>query len=73
LADNGCTEVVAKFLGFANFDAWNNDQVGWWQTGFSKSQWTIGDRTVQCFVYEFTKSGEMRGSVKGIRERTPAS
>ncbi|GIH18142.1 septum formation family protein [Rugosimonospora africana] len=71
LGDNGCVEVVAKFLGFANSDQWDNPAVGWWEQSFDEDQWNLGDRTVQCFAYAFTKSGHFTGSVKGIRGKTP--
>ncbi|HEY2674882.1 MAG TPA: septum formation family protein [Rugosimonospora sp.] len=71
LEDNGCVEVVAKFLGYANSDQWDNPAVGWWELSFDEDQWALGDRTVQCFAYAFTKSGSFVGSVKGIRGKTP--
>jgi hypothetical protein len=71
LEDNGCVEVVAKFLGFAGARQWDNSAVGWWEQSFDEDQWKLGDRTVQCFAYAFTRSGNFVGSVKGIRGRTP--
>jgi hypothetical protein len=71
LADNGCEEVVAKFIGFANSDQWDNPAIGWWESNFDQNQWALGDRTIQCFAYAFTKSGNFVGSVKGIRGKTP--
>jgi hypothetical protein len=71
IEDNGCEAVVSKFLGFASLSQWSNPALGWWELGFDETQWALGDRTVQCFAFAFTRSGTMVGSVKGIRNTTP--
>jgi hypothetical protein len=70
LLDNGCRPVIATFLGFSDVGPWQNSSVGWWPSGVSPDQWRLGDRTVQCFAYAFTKSGMFVGSVKGIKNQT---
>jgi hypothetical protein len=71
IEDEGCEAVVSKFLGFSSLGQWNNSAVGWWELGFDETLWTLGDRTVQCFAFAFTTSGNFVGSVKGIRNQKP--
>jgi hypothetical protein len=71
LADAGCQKAVAHFLGFSSVAAWNNPTVGWWATAFDKPRWDIGDRSVHCFAYAYTKNKAFVGSVRGIGT-TPA-
>lgn len=71
MGENGCENVVATFLGYASPSQWRNQAVGLWWHGFSEGQWKLGDRTTECFAYAFTKSHQLIGSVKGIRDQTP--
>jgi hypothetical protein len=71
LETDGCKRVVASFLGFQDPSQWFGNGVGSWPFSFNPDQWTLGDRTIPCFAYAFTKSGAMVGSVKGIRNQTP--
>lgn len=71
MLDTGCDRVVAGFLGFANVSQSPNPAVGSWGRGWTRDQWTLGDRTTQCFAYAFTKSGRIVGSVKDIRNQIP--
>jgi hypothetical protein len=73
MGENGCQNVVAKFLGYSSASQWNNAAVGWWWLGFDEDQWKLGDRTTQCFAYAYTKNHQFIGSVKGIRDQTPKS
>jgi hypothetical protein len=68
--DRHCETVVGKFLGYPDGSG-GNLAVGYWVTGWGEDQWNLGDRTVECFAYAYTKSGKFVGSVKGIRNQTP--
>lgn len=68
-----CQAMVARYLGFARASDWNNPNLGYWWEGFDKDRWLLGDRTARCFVYAYTKSGTMVGSVQGIGNGTPRS
>jgi len=71
LESDGCRRVVANYLGFQDPGQWTGTSVGWWPFSFSEDQWNLGDRTIPCFAYAYTKSGAIVGSVKGIRNQTP--
>ncbi len=71
MEDNGCQAVVATFLGYSSASQWRNAAVGYWTLRFVQDRWNLGDRTIQCFAYAFTKSGAFVGSVKGIKNQTP--
>ena len=68
---DGCTPVVAGFLGYQSVSQWGNQSVGWWAVGWDEDRWNLGDRTTQCFAYAYTKSGKFVGSVKGIKDQAP--
>jgi hypothetical protein len=71
IAGDGCAEVVAHYLGFANFASDNNFDVGWVYMSFDKDRWNSGDRTIRCFAAAFTPDHKFTASVKGIRGKTP--
>jgi hypothetical protein len=71
LGTDGCENVVAKFLGYANVGQWHNAAIGWWESNFDEDQWALGDRTASCFAFAFTRSGNFVGSVKGLRDQAP--
>ncbi len=73
MGQNGCENVVAKFLGYSSPSQWRNQAVGMWWFGFSQAQWNLGDRTTQCFAYAYTKNHQFIGSVKGIKDQAPKS
>jgi Septum formation len=73
LALDGCGEIVAHFLGFASAASWNNRSIGYLEIGFDQDRWALGDRSVRCFAYAYTKSKVMIGSVRGIKGGTPKS
>lgn len=71
LARAGCQNAVFRYLGFANPADAYNPTIGYWNGGFTMRRWEIGDRSVRCFAYAYTKNGTFVGSVRGIRN-TPA-
>ena len=71
MLENGCTPVVAAFLGYQSVSQWRNQAVGWWALGWDEDAWKLGNRTTQCFAYAYTKSGKFVGSVKGIKDQAP--
>jgi len=71
IADRGCENLVAQFVGFPSWQQLDNPYVGYLQFGFAENQWNMGDRSARCFVAAYTKDGKFVGSVKGIRSRTP--
>jgi hypothetical protein len=74
LANNGCEEIVAHFLGFAGSQALNK-YIGWMAVGFSEDQWNLGDRTERCFALAFNgttvNGARIVGSVKGLKDGAP--
>jgi hypothetical protein len=66
LAESGCLKAVGHFLGVANTADWYNPTVGYLTDGFTQQQWEVGDRTVRCFAYAYTKNRTFVGSVRGI-------
>jgi hypothetical protein len=55
LADHGCEDLVARFVGFPSWQRFDNPDVGYFELGFEESQWNMGDRSVPCSgggVYE---------------------
>jgi hypothetical protein len=72
-SEDGCGAVVAHYLGLPSIESWTNQSLGYWSTRYDKERWEMGDRTVRCFAYAFTKSKVIIGSVKGIKNATPKS
>jgi Septum formation len=72
-ASDGCSEVVARYLGFPDAAAWDNDKIGLWALPFDEGRWYLGDRSTRCFAYAFTSSKVLIGSVRGLRTGTPRS
>lgn len=71
IAEHGCENLVAQFVGFPSWQALDNPYVGYLEFGFDETQWNMGDRSARCYVAAYTKDGKFVGSVKGIRSRTP--
>jgi hypothetical protein len=70
-AEQGCADVVARYLGFTNAARWNNDAIGYLSLGFDKERWQLGDRSTRCFAYALTNSKTITGSIEGIRTGKP--
>jgi hypothetical protein len=76
IGSKGCEAVVAKYLGFTGTEV-DNQYLGWEYSDFSQHQWSIGDRTIQCFALGFKgdspNGARFVGSVKGIKGGKPKS
>jgi hypothetical protein len=71
LAESGCREVVARFLGFADARSWRNKEVRmWWASvngeGPDERRWRLGDRTVLCFAATHSPARLIVGSMKDV-------
>jgi putative regulator of septum formation len=66
ITDAGCERAVDHFLGFANSANAYNATVGYWSGSLDKQRWELGDRSVRCFAYAWTKNKTIVGSVRGI-------
>jgi len=62
---DGCWNVVARYLG-GTVDGMRLGYIPW---GLNDADWKRGDRWVRCFAWSSEK--KMRGSVKGLGDRTP--
>ena len=71
LGESGCLTAIAHFLGFARLSDMDNPTVGYLDDSFDKQRWELGDRSIRCFAYAYTKNATFVGSVRGIRN-TPA-
>lgn len=71
LALSGCRKAVGHFLGVADATDWYNPSVGYYTDFFTHQRWEVGDRSVRCFAFAYTKNGTFVGSVRGIGT-TPA-
>lgn len=74
IAADGCSAVVAHFLGYPGNIPYSNYLATSW-TSFVQEQWSLGDRTVRCFALAFngTSANNQRivGSVKGLKGGAP--
>jgi Septum formation len=71
LARSGCLKAIGHFLGFTDATDWSNPTIGYLTGDFDRHRWDLGDRSVRCFAYAWTKNKTIVGSVRGIRS-TPA-
>jgi len=71
-AGAGCETIVAHYLGFTG-NALRNPVVGIVYDTFDQKRWELGDRSIRCYAYAYTKSKKMIGSVKGIGAKVPKS
>jgi hypothetical protein len=71
LAQDGCEDLVARFLGFKDWNADTNAYVGLIALGFDWGRWARGDRTTRCFTWTDRHGGTFLASVKGIHGAKP--
>ncbi len=71
-AGTGCEAIVAHYMGFTG-NALRNPVVGIVYDTFDQKRWELGDRSIRCYAYAYTKSKKMIGSVKGLGAKAPKS
>lgn len=71
LGNDGCLEVLARYLGFASASANTNSHVAVTHTPPSRDQWTYGLRDFRCLAESWPEGQQLVGSMRSIRNKAP--